>query len=98
MRRLAGHPFVLALVGLVVFSLTASLVASHTGGGAQPAATPCALKSPVRQVVYLVFDNVHLTRDDPNVPSDLEQMPHLLDFIRDNGALLTNHHTPLIAH
>jgi len=32
------------------------------------------------------------------VPSDLEQMPHLLSFIKTNGTLLTNHHTPLISH
>jgi hypothetical protein len=32
------------------------------------------------------------------VPSDLEQMPHLLDFIRSNGVLLTNDHTVLISH
>lgn len=41
---------------------------------------------------------MHFTRDNPNVPSDLEQMPHLLSFIEANGTLLTNHHTPLIAH
>jgi hypothetical protein len=32
------------------------------------------------------------------VPSDLEQMPHLLNFLKNNGVLLSNHHTPLIAH
>src|SRR5260370_12805658 len=25
-------------------------------------------------------------------------MPHLLNFIKSNGVLLTNHHTPLISH
>src|SRR5215467_11268098 len=30
--------------------------------------------------------------------SDLEQMPNLLNFIRDNGTLHTNHHTVLISH
>jgi len=32
------------------------------------------------------------------VPSDLEQMPHLLEFIRGNGTLLANDHTVLISH
>jgi hypothetical protein len=32
------------------------------------------------------------------VPSDLEQMPHLLNFLENNGVLLSNHHTPLISH
>jgi hypothetical protein len=49
-------------------------------------------------VIYVQFDNTHFTRDNPNVPSDLEQMPHLLNFIEGNGVLLTNHHTPLISH
>ncbi len=49
-------------------------------------------------MIYVQFDNVHFTRDNPRVPSDLEQMPHLLNFIKGNGTLLTNHHTPLISH
>jgi hypothetical protein len=32
------------------------------------------------------------------VPSDLEQIPSLLNFLQGNGTLLANHHTPLIAH
>jgi len=54
--------------------------------------------SQIHHLIWLQFDNVHFTRDNPNVPSDLEQMPHLLSFIEANGTLLTNHHTPLIAH
>ena len=52
----------------------------------------------LKHVIYLQFDNVHFTRDNPNVPSDLEQMPHLLNFLKSNGVVDTNHHTPLIAH
>jgi hypothetical protein len=52
----------------------------------------------IKHVIYLQFDNTHFRRDIPNVPSDLEQMPHLLDFIRDNGTLLANDHTILISH
>jgi len=61
----------------------------------------CQLKSAqgqIQHVISLVFDNTHFTRDNPNVPSDLEQMPHLLNFIRDNGTLMTNDHTVLISH
>src|SRR5258708_5147615 len=61
-------------------------------------APACRLAGPIKHVIYLVFDNVHFRRDDPNVPSDLEQMPHLLDFLTHNGTLDANHHTPLIAH
>jgi hypothetical protein len=52
----------------------------------------------IQHVVYIQFDNVHFTRDNPNVPSDLEQMPNLLNFITNNGVLMTNHHTPLKSH
>ena len=55
-------------------------------------------RSAIKHVIYIQFDNVHFERDNPNVPSDLEQMPHLLNFLTNNGTLLTNSHTPLISH
>ncbi|MHB8612043.1 MAG: hypothetical protein ACYDAL_06390 [Candidatus Dormibacteraceae bacterium] len=58
----------------------------------------CDLGNGVKHVVNVVFDNTHFTRDNPNVPSDLEQMPALLNFMKGQGSLLTNEHTPLIAH
>src|ERR1700736_3631080 len=54
--------------------------------------------SGIQHVIYVQFDNTHFKRDNPNVPSDLEQMPNLLNFIKNNGTLDTNHHTPLISH
>jgi hypothetical protein len=67
----------------------------------RPAASSCQLGNgagPVKHVIYLQFDNTHLLRDKPNVASDLEQMPHLLNFIRGNGTMLANDHTQLISH
>jgi hypothetical protein len=58
----------------------------------------CHLGSGIRHIVEIQFDNVHFLRDNPNVPSDLEQMPNLLNFLEGDGVLLTNHHTPLISH
>jgi hypothetical protein len=61
----------------------------------------CRLKSDhgnIQHVIFLIFDNVHFLRDNPNVQSDLEQMPNLLNFIRSKGTLLTNNHTVLISH
>src|SRR3981189_204174 len=58
----------------------------------------CQLGDGVKHVVNVVFDNTHFTRDIPNVPSDLEQMPSLLNFMKSQGTLLTNQHTPLISH
>jgi hypothetical protein len=87
----------LALSGLAV-GLIGSI--SAPASAAQPTAS-CQLGTPagsVQHVIYLQFDNVHFDRDDPNVPSDLEQMPHLLDFLTSNGVLLNQQHTPLIAH
>src|SRR6516165_12224177 len=57
----------------------------------------------IQHVVTIIFDNTHFKRDPARdgstlVPSDIEQMPHLLNFIKNNGVLLTNHHTQLIAH
>jgi hypothetical protein len=68
---------------------------------AVPARAQCQLNSPsgqVKHVVYIEFDNVHFTRDNPNVPSDLEQMPNLLNFIEKNGTLDAGDHTVLISH
>ncbi|MGZ4442309.1 MAG: hypothetical protein ACXVXC_04045 [Nocardioidaceae bacterium] len=49
-------------------------------------------------MIYVQFDNTHLRRDRAMVPSDLEQMPHLYNFMKDNGSLLSNDHTVLISH
>ena len=71
------------------------------GAASQSASAGCQLNSPggqVKRVINIVFDNVHLRRDNPNVPSDLEQMPNLLNFLQNNGTVSGNHHTPLISH
>src|SRR5579864_2845921 len=52
----------------------------------------------VKHVIYLQFDNTHYNRDNPSVASDLEQMPHLFNFLTQNGTLFTNDHTILISH
>jgi hypothetical protein len=92
----------LALTGLVAAGLAAAgTTGSAKGPKPAPAATGCQLSSAngdVEHVIYIIFDNVHFLRDDPNVPSDLEQMPHLLNFMRDNGTFNTNDHTVLISH
>ncbi len=59
-------------------------------------AAPCRLDNGITHVIGLQFDNVHLRRDTPGVPSDLEQMPHLLNFLRGNGTVLSNYHDVLV--
>jgi hypothetical protein len=87
---------------LVAACITAALVSVATRGApAASAAGPCELgnkNGQVKHVIYLQFDNTHFSRDRTNVPSDLEQMPHLLNFLKGNGTLLTNSHTVLISH
>ncbi|MGH8888200.1 MAG: hypothetical protein ACRDV3_00380 [Acidothermaceae bacterium] len=97
---------------LLVAGCSAVAVAGAGVGAASPAAsaqTPgasraahdngsCQLGDGVKHVIEITFDNVHFFRDNPNVPSDLEQMPTLLHFLEANGTVLSNMHTPLIAH
>lgn len=88
------------LVGIfALLALTLSLIAFPVQAQARSRTTnSCQLGNGIQHVIYIQFDNVHFTRDNPNVSSDLEQMPNLLNFIEGNGTMLTNHHTPLIAH
>jgi hypothetical protein len=92
----------LGLLALPAGASPASQVASaRTADTTTTTSTTCALGasgSSIKHVIYIQFDNVHYTRDQANVPSDLEQMPNLLDFITGNGTLISHEHTPLIAH
>src|SRR5262249_29697926 len=93
---------VLLIAGLIAAGVLAAAATVASGGGqATSASAGCPLgrkDNKVQHVIYVVFDNTHFRRDNPSVPSDLEQMPHLLNFITDNGTLQTNHHTILISH
>ena len=92
------------LAGLIVACATIAVTAGAVSrGGAAAAATSapssgCHLGNGVKHVIEITFDNVHFNRDNPNVLSDLEQMPALQNFITSNGTMLSNNHTPLIAH
>src|SRR6184192_4533263 len=80
-----------SLAGITAVSASASKAAVTSAG--------CQLATgPVKHVIYLVFDNTHYMRDAAGVQSDLEQMPHLLNFLTSNGTLMTNDHTILISH
>ena len=93
----------LVLACLVAAGAATARVQTERSGAASVAtvASGCHLSSArgdIKHVIYIQFDNTHFLRDNPNVPSDLEQMPHLLNFIRGNGTLMTNDHTALISH
>jgi hypothetical protein len=86
----------LCVVGVTTPGLAS---ASHAAAARQhEAVNSCHLGKGIKHVVMLEFDNVHFFRDNPNVPSDLQMMPNLLNFFEDNGTFMSNNHTPLIAH
>jgi hypothetical protein len=92
-KRLLGA---VGVAALVLVALTAAQTA--TARVVAQASTACRLANGVKHVIYIQFDNVHLTRDNPNVPSDLEQMPNLYNFLEGDGTLLQKSYTVLISH
>ncbi|HME00958.1 MAG TPA: hypothetical protein VKM93_27070 [Terriglobia bacterium] len=98
-RMLRGIGLLAAVLFLAVPRTTVSAPA-HPAHGAHPQVpdSGCNLGNGIEHVIYVIYDNIHFERDNPNVPSDLEQMPHLYNFIKNNGTLLSNNHTPLISH
>jgi hypothetical protein len=99
MRR--GRMAALAVIlGLACAAAVSFAAVQSANGGNKASTAGCQLGSggKIKHVIYIQFDNTHFLRDNANVPSDLEQMPHLLNFIRGNGSLLTDDHTALISH
>ena len=72
--------------------------ASGSSNAAKAPTANCTFANGIKHVIYLQFDNTHLFPDRPPVPSDLEQIPSLLNFMRSSGSLLDNDHTVLISH
>src|SRR5512133_837278 len=101
MKKLTAMAALLA-AGVAALAVSASGAGARVERGVVASLdTTCQLNSAkgnIKHVIYIQFDNTHLKRDNPNVASDLEQMPHLLNFIRGNGRLLANDHTALISH
>jgi hypothetical protein len=88
----ASSAAMLGTLGLAGTSMAATTATAST------ASSSCHLGHGVTHVVELTFDNVHYFRDNPNIPSDLQMMPNLLNFFEEGGTFLANNHTPLIAH
>jgi hypothetical protein len=100
-RSLAAFALAAGLAALAAGTAGSSPVRAQAAAPAAPAAAVCRLDPAhgrVKHVVQIQFDNTHLRRDAAGIPSDLEQMPHLLSFIRGNGVLARNDHTILISH
>src|SRR5215470_15040307 len=87
--------------GLLALGLTTGVAAQSAAAQsavarqlqqAKPSACSLGRDGAIHHVIYLQFDNTHYTRDNPNVPSDLQLMPNLLNFITGNGSLITHEH------
>ena len=68
--------------GIVCLAVAAS-VAVALGAGPTAAADKksCKLHNGIERIVCIQFDNVHFRRENPNVPSDLEPIPNLQNFL-----------------
>lgn len=95
---LAAATAAVALAALAAVGASAAVGNDGHGHGSTNGCQLGGRDGRIKHVIYLQFDNVHLRRDNPNVPSDLEQMPHLLNFLENNGTVLNKHYTILISH
>ncbi|MDP9232829.1 MAG: hypothetical protein M3O73_08700 [Actinomycetota bacterium] len=96
---------ILAALAVAVLTAAAVIGATTRTGTASAAeheahsqSSGCKLDNGIKHVIYLQFDNTHLFRDRQQFASDLEQMPHLMNFLSGNGTLSDNEHTILISH
>jgi hypothetical protein len=87
-----------SLLALAVVPLIPPQIALAQPQPLTAASQSCQLNNGIKHVILVTFDNTHLFPDRPGVPSDLEQMPNLLNFMRGNGTLSDNEHTILISH
>ncbi|HET8894168.1 MAG TPA: hypothetical protein VFM96_08750 [Gaiellaceae bacterium] len=87
-----------ALAAAILAAAIAAVIGVQTGATAAAPSSCTLADGKIKHVIYLQFDNTHFRRDNPSVASDLEQMPHLLNFLQNNGTLFTNDHTILISH
>src|SRR5258708_25925142 len=91
-----GQPLAAVTTAFMAFYPVVPAWAAAPTPGKVPAPPPpaagCQLNSPkgnIKHVVTIIFDNTHFMRDPARdgstlVPSDLEQMPHLLNFLKNN--------------
>src|SRR3981081_3096464 len=97
-RAILAVTFVAALAAFMVVQ---GAGAKTDAKSAPAAASGCQLNSAkgnIKHVIYIQFDNPHLLRDHPNMPSALPQMPLLLNLLESNGTVINKHHTILISH
>src|SRR5579862_8959684 len=97
-RWLGGGMGAAAAIAAIVVAFSVGGASAKVAVTTDSPSSSCHLANGVTHVIDIVFDNVHVNRDNPNVLSDIEQIPSLYNFITKNGTLLTNNHTPMIGH
>ena len=98
MSKLVRRAGIAALIAAAVATAAWGTSSSTASTSTSTASSSCHLSNGIQHVIEIVFDNVHVNRDNPTVLSDIEQIPSLYNFITSNGTLLTNNHTPMIGH
>ncbi|MDT5017572.1 MAG: hypothetical protein QOD39_3732, partial [Mycobacterium sp.] len=93
--QIAAFAAAITAGGILAAAGAASARPAYPGRPRQPSGT-CGLANGIKHVIDIQFDNVDLLRGEPNVPSDLEQMPNLFNFLKSNGTVLTNTHDVLV--
>lgn len=83
------------LRGGVIFASSAIVGCALGLGQALAACELHARMGTITRVVQIQLENVHLSRDEPLVPSDLEQMPRLREFFTSNGTIGSNRRAAL---
>src|SRR6266850_4702389 len=96
--RMKGIVRLVSLLALAAVPLVPPQIGLAKDQPVASASQSCQLNNGIQHVILITFDNTHLSRDRAGVLSDLEQMPNLLNFLRDNGTLSDNEHTILISH
>src|SRR5438874_11794794 len=82
--RLASVAALLAMQGLVPSTTAAHTTATLTKN--------CPLDNGLQHAIFITFANTHLFSHRVGVPSDLEQIPNLLNFMIANVTLTDNNH------
>src|SRR5580704_16643221 len=85
----ASSAALLSTLGLAGTSMAATAKAAKAATRANTTSTSsCHLGNVVKHVVNLVVYNVHYSRDIPNLPSDVQRLPYLQNFIENNATTL----------
>src|SRR5262249_44061959 len=87
----------IAAASAAALAVTGTVVTLTIGAEASTAAQQCQLGNGVQHVIEITFDNVHLFRDNPNVPPDLDLLPPLKTSREQNGTFLSNVPPPMTA-